>query len=128
MQMMVRNTIIQPMHIYLSSLDSQRNEEDVLLSFRITSSPRNQRIESYWSCMRRDRIGWWKSFFEDMVDLELFESDIVVVECIRFCFMELLHNELNSILNDSHIISIISKSRNSGPSGRQDSMVFFATF
>ena len=59
-----------------------------------------------------------------MVDLELFESDIVVVECIRFCFMKMLHNELNSILNDwnSHIIS---KSRNSVPRSRPDSILFF---
>ena len=49
------HSIIEPMHIYLSSLDS--NESDVLKSFKIISSPKNQRIEAYWSFLRRDKIG-----------------------------------------------------------------------
>ena len=46
---------------------------DALNSFSIVSSPVNQRIESYWSKFVVDRPGWWKSFFQDMVDLELFD-------------------------------------------------------
>ena len=46
------HSIIEPMHIYLSSLDSNREESGVLKSFKIISSPKNQRIEVYWSCLR----------------------------------------------------------------------------
>ena len=84
------HSIIQPMHIYLSSLNSQRSIDDALAAFKITSSPKNQRIESYWSCLRRDRIGWWKSF----------------VECSRYCFMHIVRNELNKVAEhwNAHII------------------------
>ena len=66
------HSIIEPMHIYLSSLDSNREESDVLKSFKIISSPKNQRIEAYWSFLRRDETGWWKEFFEDLNDLGFF--------------------------------------------------------
>ena len=52
------HSVIEPMHIYLSSLDSNRDESGVLKSFKIISSPKNQRIEAYWSFLRRDKIGW----------------------------------------------------------------------
>ena len=52
------HSIIEPMHIYLSSLDSNREESDILKSFKIISSTKNQRIEAYWSYLRRDKIGW----------------------------------------------------------------------
>ena len=76
--------------------------------------------------LQRDRIGWWKRFFQDIVDLDLFTNeDPVLVDCIRFCFMSLIRNDLQSIKNqwNSHIIS---KSRNSGPRGRPDSMFYLA--
>ena len=40
------HSIIEPMHIYLSSLVSKRDESDVLKSFKIIFSPKNQRIEA----------------------------------------------------------------------------------
>ena len=41
------HSIIELMHIYLRSLDSNRDESDILKLFRIISSPKNQRIEAY---------------------------------------------------------------------------------
>ena len=52
------HSIIEPMHIYLNSLESNREESDLLKSFKIISSPKNQRIEAYWSCLRRNKIAW----------------------------------------------------------------------
>ena len=116
------HSIIEPMYIYLSSLDSNREESDVLKSFKIISSPKNQRIEAYWSCLRRDKIGWWKEFFEDLNDLGFFDpSDEAVLECMRFCFMALIREDLSSIKSDWNV-HIISRSRNGGPRGRPDTM------
>lgn len=115
------HSLIEPIHVYLhSSTDSQNS----LGSFSIISSPENQRIESYWSTLQRDRIGWWKSFFRDMTDQNVFtSSDLVLVDCIRFCFMPLIRKELQTVRDEwnSHIIS---KSRNSGPRGRPDVMYY----
>ena len=85
------------MHIYLSSLDSNREESNILKSFKISSSPKNQRIEAYWS-FRRDKIGSWKEFFEDLNDLRFSDpSDETVLECMRFCFMALIRQDLSTI-------------------------------
>ena len=108
------------MHIYLRDLSG----EDTVNSFSIVSSPRNQRIEAYWSKLRNDRIGWWRIFFKDMLDLNLIDpSDPIVIECLRFCFMGVIRAELKDILVEWNQ-HIISKSLGGGPSGRHDTMYF----
>ena len=68
------HAIIQPIHILL----------------RVPST-HNQRIEAYWSKLRKDRIGWWQDFFRDIVDLELFNptSPFIRLSQVLFywCFM-----------------------------------------
>ena len=72
----------------------RRNDDDTgnaFQSFSIISSPVNQRSVSYWSKFVVDRCGWWKSFFQDMIDLEIIDPDeSVLLDCIRFCFMIIL--------------------------------------
>ena len=41
----------------------------------VIASPQNQTIESYWSVSQRDRLGWRKRFFKDLVDLVLLNAD-----------------------------------------------------
>lgn len=66
--------------------------------FTIGRSTANKRIESYWSQFGKDGPGWWISFFKDLSDLGLFSSsDPVHVECIHFCFMQILRNELHQV-------------------------------
>ena len=114
------HSLIEPIHIYLRSL----NEDDAELSaFSITTSPLNQRIEAFWSVLQRDRIGWWRIFFKDLVDMELFSNDNpLFVECIRFCFMHLLREDLTSVANEwnAHLIS----GKNQIQGGRPDTMFF----
>ena len=81
-----------------------------LESFSIVTSPANQKIEAFWSILFRDKIGWWKRFFQDMVDLDLFSNDDpVLLEAIRFCFVRLLRKELKEITSDwnVHIIETL---------------------
>ena len=47
------HSLIEPIHITLRSLGG----EDAFDSFNITTSPKNQRIEAYWSLLQRDKIG-----------------------------------------------------------------------
>ena len=90
----------------------------------ITTSPRNQRIEANWSILKRDRIGWWHRFLQDLSDLELFSrDDPVIVDCARFCFIEFIRDELQSIMDDWNV-HIISQGRSTGPRGRPDTMYF----
>uniref|UniRef100_A0A7M5TXY9 Integrase core domain-containing protein n=1 Tax=Clytia hemisphaerica TaxID=252671 RepID=A0A7M5TXY9_9CNID len=115
------HALIEPFHISIRNLDT--DEETALNSFSIITSPQNQRIEAYWSILKRDKIGWWKRFFEDLTDLDLYAHDPVIVECIRFCFMALIRKDLESIKNDWNV-HIISKSKNRGPRGRPDTMYY----
>ena len=101
------------MHLHLSALNGNLE----INHFSIIASPKNQRIESYWSVLQRDRLGWWRRFFQDLVDLELLNTDgSVVLDCIHSCFMGIIREELNSAKEDwnSHIIS---RSHKSGPTG-----------
>ena len=70
----------------------------------LSHPPANQRIEVFWSILLRDKIGWWKRFFQDMVDLDLFSNDDpVLLEAIRFCFVRLLRKELKEIASDWNV-------------------------
>lgn len=42
-----------------------RNDDD---AHCYCSSPRNQRIEGFWSSLRRSRTTWWINFFRDLVE------------------------------------------------------------
>ena len=50
-------------------------------------------------------------------------SDQVTLDCLRYCFMEIIRNDLKSIKNDWNNY-LISKSRNGGLSGRPNCMFF----
>ena len=92
--------------------------------FSVVSSLMNQRIEAYWSNFRKDQLGWWKHFLQDLVDLELFDPpDPVQVNCLRFCSIELLREEVTEVATawNQHTISHY---RNGGPTGRPDIMFF----
>jgi len=82
------HSTIEPLQIVLRMLNT--DDDTTLNSFSIITSPQNQRIEAYWSILKRDKIGWWKEFFQDLVDLDLYQNMPVLKECIRFCFMSFL--------------------------------------
>ncbi len=63
------------------------------------TSPSNQRIESFWNCFRRLRVQSWISFFENLESNGDFNcSNIQQIECLRYCFMEVLQNDLNEFV------------------------------
>ena len=65
---------------------------------RYVASPRNQRIEGYWSQYRRNRSSWWINLFKDLVETgELNTSDALQKDCLWFCFAELLQEDLNAV-------------------------------
>ena len=108
------HSLIEPMHLHLSALNGNLE----INHFSIITSPQNQRIESYWSVLQRDRLGWWRRFFQDLVDLELLNTDDpVVLDCLHYCFMGIIRDELNSVKEDWNT-HIISRSHKSGPTGR----------
>ena len=75
----------------------------------------------------KDCPGWWINFFKDSSDLGLFNgSDPVHHECIRFCFMQMLRDELHQVAEmwNQHLIASSKFGNSSGPRGRPDSIFF----
>ena len=94
-------------------------------SFRYGKSTANQRIESWWSQLRRSRMNWWINFFKDMTDQNLLDASLGYhIECIRFCFMGLIQEELDEVkrLWNKHYIRQTWNAE--CPAGRPDVMYF----
>ena len=55
-------------------------------SFRYGSSTANQRIEAWWSILRRSRTNWWINYFKDMID-EAFLTRVFLTMLKQFAFV-----------------------------------------
>ncbi len=89
------------------------------------SSPHNQRIEGWWAFYRRHRSQWWIELFEDLAECGAFRfGNMVHVECLRFCFMELIRNDLRVVAAfwNSHRIRPSAGAR--CPAGVPDELYF----
>ena len=114
------HSLIEPTHLHLSVLNGNLETNP----FSKITSPQNQRIESYWSVLQWDRLKWWRRFFQDLVDLELLNIDYpVVLDCLHYCFMGIIRDELNYVKEDWNI-HIKSRSQKSGPTGRPNCMYY----
>ena len=117
------NSVIEPIHIALRSRHD--DEFSVQGSFLIGTSPANQRIESFWSQFQKERPLWWRFFFKELSLAGYLDTDVpVVVECVRYCFMDILRNELTDVAVrwNQHLLA---PSQNSSlPRGRPDSLYF----
>lgn len=64
--------------------------------WKITS--RNQRIEAWWSFLRRCRSGWWIDFFQDMLQQGILETgNTYYIESMWYCFNKLLQEDLTKV-------------------------------
>ena len=79
----------------------RRNDEDSFSgnsSFMYGKSVSNQRIEAWWSQLRKGCTEWWINYFKDLRDKGLYcDADIINVECLRFCFMPVIQDELQRV-------------------------------
>ena len=91
-------------------------------SFLMGKSTSNQRIEAWWSILRKQGVQFWINFFKDLRACDLFRDDIVHQECARLCFMTLLQNELQSVLKEWNTHIIHTKKGLNSPSGKPDVM------
>lgn len=72
------------------------NSED---SFLNAASTRNQRIEAYWSRLKKFKLSWWIEFFSDMVSHHIYKpSNEFHQEALLFAFLPVIQLELNESL------------------------------
>ena len=78
----VENCIIASMQRYFHREGNQNN------SFLFGRSTANQRIEAWWSYLRKNCLHWWINYFKDLRDRGIFDdSNVFRTECLRFFFL-----------------------------------------
>ena len=67
-------------------------------SHKYGTSPSNQRIEAWWSFLRKGKTSWWMDFFKDMIASGIVEvGNELHMECLWFCFQSVLQDELDKV-------------------------------
>ena len=59
-------------------------------SFIYGSSHHNQRIESWWSFLRKHCTQHWMNIFQDLKDTSMYTGDFLDKNLSQFCFMKLI--------------------------------------
>lgn len=71
------------------------------------SSQSNQRIEAWWSFLRRNRSSYWMDFFKDMVEQTILQlGNEFHMKCLWFCFSWLIQSKNKKVKEhwNSHYI------------------------
>lgn len=90
------NGIVAAMQSYFrqESTDEFAGEK----SHRYGTSPANQRIECWWSSLRRGRTSWWINHFNSMANSGVLnKGNELHMECLWFCYQHLLEEELSNV-------------------------------
>ena len=94
-------------------------------SFLIGTSPANQKIECYWSQLTKEKPLWWRIFFKELSSYGFIDSsNILVIEALRYCFMDLIRKDIEDVAVrwNQHLIA---PSKNSIlPRGKPDCLYF----
>ena len=99
-------------HIAAAQRFLRRNHTDSMSgfeTFQYGRSVSNQRIEAFWSQLRRLCTGWWIDFFKDVV--ESGECDLTLNihrECLKFSFSHIVQTQLDIVKEswNSHLLGI----------------------
>ena len=95
---------------------------------RFGSSPANQRIEGWWSFLKRNRSSWWMAFFKDMSESGLLNlGDTFHISCLWFCFAKVIQADLDKVKDhwNSHYIR---KSRHDTIAGVPDILFYLPEY
>ena len=68
-------------------------------SFLYGRSVSNQRIEAWWSFLRKTETNWWMNFLKDLREQGIYSDvDPVQVECLKIAFMPVIQDELDRVI------------------------------
>ena len=88
-------------------------------------STSNQRIEAWWSILRKQCADWWICLFKDLRDRGLYNSpDPVHNPLIKFCFANILQDELHRVVAEWNLHPIRRNRNNENRHGKPDVMYF----
>lgn len=91
---------------------------------RYVSSPRNQRIECWWSQFCKQRACWWRNFFKDLDSTgEIDTASEIKMEALWYSFSGVLQNDLD-LVKEHWNTHRIRKSKFQTVAGRPDALYF----
>ncbi|VDI06261.1 Hypothetical predicted protein [Mytilus galloprovincialis] len=114
------NSYIEQMQMFL-----RRNHTDEFAfkkSFLKGVSTANQRIEAWWSVLRKQNSQFWINFFGIMRDSGDFSGDFLDKNLIQFCFMNIIQRELNQVVKVWNAHRIRGTKNMNSPNGRPNIM------
>ena len=104
----------------------QRFFHDEEQSFLYGKSSSIQCIEAWWGVLMRGCMDWWICFFKDLGDIGLYlEDDDIQVECLKFCFMPVIREELRMFAMQWNLHNIRPSRNEDSPSWQPDLLYFF---
>lgn len=119
------NVYIAATQRYLSMSNRSNNMPSVNRGFLYGKSVANQRIEAWWSILRKSNSSWWMNFFKDMQDSGIFNSsNFIQSNCLQFCFMPLIQKELHQVAKLWNLHHIRPSTNNDSPPGKPDVLYF----
>lgn len=96
-----------------------------LNSFVYGKSTSNQRIEAWWCLLRKMGLDWWISMFKDLRDSGRYnECKSLHVQCLKFCFMDIIQAELDRIRDQWNIHPMRATRHGELPTGKPDVLHF----
>ena len=120
------NSLIHLLHMGLRYYHNDENAG--MNSFIKGKSTANERIEKYWNHLRKHTVEFYISFFKTMQEKNVLDiSNMVHIECLRFCFGPLLKHDLNSAKNDWNRHRKRRQNNTNLPSGIPDVDVLLTT-
>ena len=94
-------------------------------SFLYGRSVSNQRIEAWWSFLRKSETDWWIRFFKDLIDSGHFDnSNPIHLDCMKFSFTGLIQDELTRIARHWNLHKIRLCANTESLPGRPDVLYF----
>lgn len=88
-------------------------------------STANQWIEAWWITLRKCVINWYMNLFKDLREMNLYNnSNIVHVECLKYCFMDVIQSDLKSFMTQWNCHNIRKQRNCELPTGKPDVMYF----
>lgn len=84
-------------------------------------STANQRIESWWSFLKRMCLSWWINLFKDLMSTGVLDnSENIEIEAVRYFFGELLRDELKNVALQWNLHRIRQVRDSVSPAGRPE--------
>ncbi|XP_032365456.1 uncharacterized protein LOC116680989 [Etheostoma spectabile] len=117
------NGCVEEMQIFL-----RRNHPDSFAgerSFLYGRSTANQRIEGWWGTLRKQSAQFWMNLFQTFQDDGHFTGDFLDKSLIQFCFLNLVQDELDEVVNTWNSHKIRPRSSDDVASGRPFVMYSF---